>query len=259
MLNFVPWFGFLVLSSTSLFASSGGDSAVFDVYAWLAHVLHVDEAFLPAFSAVVSVPVLLCLGLFYRARAKSCIRAGSLRPEGRMGLFSALDMMLDFLLSLSKDTCGKAFMGFFPFLSTLFFFVLFSNVSGLAPGFAPSTGNFSMNLSLGLFAFVVYNVAGLREHGFSYAKQFAGPFLLMAPFFVCLELVSHCTRPLTLAFRLTANVFGDHLLLSVFSDLAPLLIPIALLFFGLLVACVQSFVFTLLTGIYISMAISHDH
>lgn len=253
-------FSGLALGSSSLLASAGGGSgAVVDVYSWLAHALHVDEFFLPAFSAVLSVPLLLVIGLIYRSRAMGMVQSGSVVPGGKMSFFSGLDMVMEFLLSLSKDTCGKAALSFFPFLSTLFLFILLNNVSGLIPGFPPSTGSFSMNLALGLVAFVVYNVAGMWEHGVAYAKQFMGPLLLLAPFLFCLELVSHCTRPLTLAFRLTANVFGDHLLLSVFGDLAPLLVPIALLFFGLLVACVQSFVFTLLTGIYISMAISHDH
>ena len=82
---------------------------------------------------------------------------------------------------------------------------------------------------------------------------------MLAPLFLVLELISHVARPLSLAFRLTANIFGDHMLLSVFSGLAPLVVPVFFLFFGILVAFIQSFVFTMLTGIYISMAISHDH
>lgn len=248
---------FLTISSFTAFAS--GKGASLDLYGFLAVFFTLDHGLVPAFSAILSVPVLLFFGLFYRAGASALVARRELHPQEKMGLFTAFDMVLDFLFGLSKDLCGSVSLRSFPLLSTLFLFLLLNNLSGLVPGFPPSTGNFSMNLSLGVVVFLAYNWAGIQEHGFSYAKQFMGPFLVMAPLFICLELVSHCSRPLSLAFRLTANIFGDHLLLSVFSGLVPLFVPVFLLFFGLLVACVQSFVFTLLTGIYISMAVSHDH
>lgn len=244
-------------SSASVFAS-GGEGA-FNVYQICADFLGLDKQLVPACSAVLSVPLLFLLGFLYKSSASRSLKKGEVSPSESMGLFVAFDMILDFLFALTKDNCGKGFERFLPLMSTLFLFLLFNNLSGLVPGFSPSTGNFSMNLSLGILVFLVYNWAGIREHGLSYAKQFMGPFLVLAPLFVGLELVSHCSRPLSLAFRLTANIFGDHLLLSVFSGLVPLLVPVFLLFFGLLVASVQSFVFTLLTGVYINMAISHDH
>lgn len=249
---------FLFSGFSSLVFASGGEGA-FDGYLALAHSLHLDVGLVPAFSAVLSVPVLFFLGALYRKKASMLVATNSLQPQRKMSFFGAFDMVMDFLFGMTKDTCGKGFQKFFPLLSTLFLSLLLNNLSGLVPGFSPSTGNFSMNLSLGVLVFLAYNWAGIQEHGAGYAKQFMGPFILMAPLFVCLELVSHCARPLSLAFRLTANIFGDHLLLSVFSGLVPLLVPVFLMFFGLLVACVQSFVFTLLTGIYISMAVSHDH
>ena len=81
----------------------------------------------------------------------------------------------------------------------------------------------------------------------------------MAPFIFAIEIVGMLVRPISLALRLYGNIFGDHLVLSVFTNLTKVIMPSLLLFFGLLVACLQSFVFTLLSGIYISMAISHDH
>ena len=252
------FFFFLFSGFSSLAFGSGGESG-FDGYQFLANALHIEHAFVPAFSAVLSVPCLFALGFFYKKKASGFVITKSLQPKNKMSLFTALDLCLDFLYGITKDTCGDGFLKFLPLLSTLFFSVFLSNVSGLVPGFSPSTGNFSMNLSLGILVFLSYNWAGVQEHGIGYAKQFMGPFVLMAPLFICLELVSHCARPLSLAFRLTANIFGDHLILSVFSGLVPLLVPVFLMFFGLLVACVQSFVFTLLTGIYISMAVSHDH
>jgi F-type H+-transporting ATPase subunit a len=109
--------------------------------------------------------------------------------------------------------------------------------------------------------FFLYNFAGFREHGVSYINQFLGPFLLLAPLILAIEVISHCIRPISLALRLYANIFGDHLLVGIFSSLTvtSLGFPALLLLFGLLVAFIQSLVFTLLTSIYISMAESHDH
>ena len=180
-------------------------------------------------------------------------------PDESPSLPNLLEGALDFLYEMVREQCGKNYRAFLPLMAGLFFFILFSNLSGLVPGFPPLTEDFSMNLSLALIAFLCYNYAGIKEHGPSYIKQFLGPFAFLAPMFFCLEIISHFSRPLSLAFRLCANIFADHLVVGVASAMVPVLVPTALLFFGLLVACIQSLVFTMLTGVYINMAISHDH
>ena len=241
--------------SSFAFASGGG----LNFYQALADLSSLPARYVPVFSAALSVPFLCLVGVVYQRRVNSLLQKGSLAPARRFSFLSVFDGALELVLGLTRDNCGVNYKKFFPFLATLFFSVLFSNISGLIPGLPPSTGNFSMNLSLGLLVFFAYNWAGIKEHGFAYAKQFMGPFLALAPLFVVMELVSHCSRPLSLAFRLTGNIFGDHLLLGIFSGFVPAFFPVLLLFFGLLVACVQSFVFTLLSAVYISMAVSHDH
>ncbi len=246
---------FFGLWSSSAFASSGG----LDFYQMAANLVSLPARYVPAFSALLSVPALFLLGFFYNKRVSLALKKGDIAPAPRFSLTAFVELVLELVLGLAKDNCGRNYRGFLPLLCALFFSVLFSNLSGLIPGFPPSTGNFSMNLSLGMFVFFAYNWAGVREHGVAYIKQFMGPFLVLAPLLTIIELISHCSRPLSLAFRLTGNIFGDHLLLEIFSGILPALFPVLLLFFGLLVACVQSFVFTLLTAVYISMAVSHDH
>ena len=114
---------------------------------------------------------------------------------------------------------------------------------------------------MGLLVFFVYNWAGFKEHGAGYIKRLPwARWRLSAPLFFCIELVSHASRPLSLGLRLMGNIFGDHTLLGVFTKLTYVFIPAFLMFLWTsCVAVVQSFVFTLLSGIYISMAISHDH
>jgi F-type H+-transporting ATPase subunit a len=180
-------------------------------------------------------------------------------PNGRFSLRFLVESLMEFVLGIAKDNCGHEYRKFFPFLATLFIFILACNLSGLIPGFPPPTESMDTNVAMGLIVFLVYNWAGLKEHGSGYIKHFLGPVVFIAPLYFCIEIVSHLSRPLSLGLRLMGNIFGDHTLLGVFTSLSYIVLPALLMFFGLLVAVVQSFVFMLLTGIYISMAISHDH
>ena len=203
--------------------------------------------------------LLVCTIVGYSFKKSIEKNGKNLAPSDRVSIRNFIEAGMDFLYNLTKEHCGDRYRAFLPLMCGLFFFILVSNLSGLVPGLPPTTENFNTNLALGLVAFLCYNYAGIKEHGISYIKQFTGPFLVLAPLFLGIELVSHAVRPLSLAFRLLANIFCDHLLLGVFSGLVPLVVPAVFLLFGLLVAFIQSFVFTLLTGIYVNMAISHDH
>jgi F-type H+-transporting ATPase subunit a len=86
-----------------------------------------------------------------------------------------------------------------------------------------------------------------------------GPLLLLAPLMIVVELFSHLFRPASLAIRLYGNMFADHLLLGIFTDLTKLLIPVIFYLLGTFVSLVQALVFTLLTMVYVGLAISHDH
>ena len=114
-------------------------------------------------------------------------------------------------------------------------------------------------MSVNISAFVGYNFYGFKEHGIGYIKQFMGPLLWLAPLMLPIELISHFIRPLSLGLRLQANMMGDHIVLGIFTELVPLFVPVIFYGLGLFVCVVQAFVFTLLTMIYVSMAISHDH
>ena len=83
--------------------------------------------------------------------------------------------------------------------------------------------------------------------------------LFLAPAFFAIEIISHLARPLSLTIRLRTNMFADHQVLNVFSNLAPIGVPVVFYGMGLFVSLVQSYVFTLLTTIYIGLAVSHDH
>jgi F-type H+-transporting ATPase subunit a len=142
---------------------------------------------------------------------------------------------------------------------SFFAFILTANLMGLIPGFAPPTSNLNTTLGLGIVSFCAYNFFGVRTHGVGYAKHFMGPVLFLAPLFIILEGVSHLVRPVSLGLRLFGNMFGDHLAVEIFTDLSKIGVPVIFYLLGTLVSLIQAFVFTLLSVIYVAMAISHEH
>jgi F-type H+-transporting ATPase subunit a len=247
----------LGILSISDVAFAAGIPHTINYYDIVAHTLHIDPKWEPTLGALLVLAVVTLMGLYFKASvAKS---KDDVIPSGKFSLRFVIEGVMEFLHGLAKDNCGEHFRKYLPFLSALFIFILTANLSGLIPGFPPPTESMDTNVAMGIIVFLVYNIAGLKEHGFGYIKHFLGPVAAIAPIFFCIELVSHGSRPLSLGLRLAGNIYGDHTLLGVFTGLSYIVLPAILMFFGLLVAVVQSFVFTLLTGIYISMAISHDH
>lgn len=218
---------------------------------------HVDHEWQSTAALVVASVLILILGVAFKSSMLKL--TGDAAPEGKVSLKGLTEMVLDFGYDISRENCGETYRKFFPVLAGMFLFILVNNLMGLVPGLPPATENMSTSVGLGLIIFLVYNYAGFKEHGAGYLKHFAGPIWWLAPVFFGIEMVSHGSRPLSLGLRLAGNLFGDHLLLGVFSGLTYFVVPSLLMFLGLMVACIQSYIFTLLSGIYISMAVSHDH
>jgi F-type H+-transporting ATPase subunit a len=147
---------------------------------------------------------------------------------------------------------------YFPLIGTLVFFILFNNLIGLVPGFVPATDTLKTNLALSLLVFVMTHVYGVAEHGLPYFKHFAGPLWYLAPLMIPIEIISHIARPVSLALRLMGNIFADHKVVMSFFMLVPILVPLPFLVLGILVCTVQTLVFSLLTMVYIDMAVAHE-
>ncbi len=252
----IPFFAAFLLAG-DVFAKT--ETVHLDGYKRLIESLGIDEKFAPLCSSFLVLFISLLVGVSFKKSVDQSLENNALSPCGKFSLRTLVEMLLAFVDSITREQCGKYYKMFLPLLTSIFLFILVSNLSGLIPGLPPFTENFSANLVIGLTVFLCYNFAGIYEHRGSYIKQFSGPFLVLAPLFLVLETISHLARPLSLSFRLTANIYGDHLLLGIFSGLVPFLLPSFLMFFGLLVAVIQSFVFTMLTGIYVNMAIAHEH
>ncbi len=181
-------------------------------------------------------------------------------PPGKFNLRNLFEMFSDSVLGVAEGVLGaQNARRFLPLIGTLAFFIFFSNVMALIPGFVPPTSNMKTNLALALTVFGVTHVVGFKENGIAYLKHFLGPVLWLAPLMVIIEIVSHIARPLSLTLRLLGNIFADHKVVGVFFSIVPLIVPVPFLILGVLVAIIQTLVFCLLSMVYIQGSLAHDH
>ncbi|MGI9548802.1 MAG: F0F1 ATP synthase subunit A [Bdellovibrionales bacterium] len=209
----------------------------------------------------VSYSILACfICLFVAVLARKAIqKKEAFIPEGKCNIKGFFELCLEQISSLSEDIIGPGGRRMLPLFCFFFIFIWIQNLIGLIPGFLPPTQNINTTMALGVFSFLAYNYYGFKEHGWGYLKQFLGPVLILMPLFVFIEILSHLFRSVSLGFRLFGNMMGDHVVISIFLDLAPWFIPIIFYFLGLFVCTLQAFVFTILSMVYVSLAISHDH
>ena len=204
---------------------------------------------------IVSVILLIIVVLGYRQLGRT---EDKIVPEPKITFRNFVEMIVETLSNIIVDTMGPRGKEFVLIVGTLALFILFNNLSGLVPGFLPATDNVNTTFACSLTVFMMTHYYGFREHGIKYLKQFVGPFWWLAPLMVPIELIGHMARPLSLGLRLFGNITGDHLVTAIFFGLVPLMVPLPVMFLGLFVAFVQTFVFMLLSMAYFSGAISHE-
>lgn len=246
-------------------------------FTWYDLLPEVWQHILPqhTFFAIVAAVILLMIAL--RARSALVRAQDPVVPVEELGSRNFAELLVQLVVSQSDAIIGKAGRKYVPYFGTFFFFILIANLLGLVPGFAPPTGNLNTTLGLALCSFIGYNVIGVRELGAGYLKEFLGPMtslpgksaitklafvpvlLLSAAFFFILEAFSHGFRPVSLSLRLFGNMMGDHQVIEAFIHLTKLVVPVAFYALGTLVSVIQAFVFTLLSMIYVALAISHGH
>ena len=209
------------------------------------------------FTALLVMALLLVLACL--ARRSLSQSADPVVPEEGVSVRNVFELLVELIVGLSDGIIGLKGRQYVHLFGSFFIFILTANLFGLLPGFSPPTNNLNTTLGLGLVSFCAYHYFGMREHGAGYIKQFLGPMLVLAPFFLVLEGISHLVRPFSLALRLFGNMFGDHLVVEIFTDLTKVGVPVLFYILGALVSVIQAFVFTLLSVIYVAMAISHEH
>jgi F-type H+-transporting ATPase subunit a len=164
-----------------------------------------------------------------------------------------------FINDQSEEIIGHHSEGFTPFLAALGFFILFSNLIGLIPGFESPTAVPIVPLGCAICAWVYYQTQGFKHAGIAYLKHFAGPFWWLAPIMVPIELISHIARLLSLTVRLYANMFAGDMVTLVFFSLIPIGIPILFLGLHIGVSLLQTYIFVLLTTVYLAGAVAEEH
>lgn len=217
-----------------------------------------EEGYLHVLNAALITLVCIVVALFFNRKIKK-MRNTEI-PSTKFGLLNFLELISGMLLSLATEIMGeKNARKFFPVLASVFLFIFLNDVIGLIPGFLPPTDNINTTFACGIFIFIYYNYAGFREHGVSYMKHFMGPMIWLAPLMLPIELISNAVRPFSLGLRLFGNITGDHLVLGIFSKLVPVIVPIPFLGLGLFVSFFQALIFVILSMIYLTLALSHEH
>lgn len=199
---------------------------------------------------------------------------GKLVP-GRMQ--SLGELSYEFIANMVKDTTGPEAMKFFPFVFTLFFFILFANIWGMNPYAFTTTSHLAVTAFMAVFTIFVVIVAGIWKNGFRWFKIFApsGLPLLMYLIIIPIEVISFLSRPITLAVRLFANMVAGHVMLKLFAVFAaylvgkggimigaaivPVIGTMAIVALEFLVAGLQAFVFAILTCVYLNDVYHVDH
>ena len=193
-------------------------------------------------------------------------------------LQSMVELSYEFIAGMVRENAGKEGMAFFPFIFTLFFFVLFANLLGMIPGSFTVTSHIIVTFALAAVVFVGVTVIGFIRHGAHFLTLFVpkGAPVWLLPLVVLIEVISYFVRPISLSVRLFANMLAGHTMMKVFAGfiillasslgalglfvgLLPLAFIVALTGLEVLVAVLQAYVFTILTCIYLNDALHLHH
>ncbi len=210
----------------------------------------------PAVDALVASVVLVVFAfLVGRSFRKQEVTA----PQGKVNFAFLGEFIVVRMSGFFQGIIHQGVRSVFPLLAGFMLFILCNNLLGLVPGFAAPTDQYNVTLPLALMIFFTAHTIGLKTHGWGYGKKFMGPLLLLAPLMIPIEIISHLVRPLSLSMRLFGNMTGDHQVLTVFSSLLAVGLPVPFMALGVLVSVLQAVVFVLLAAVYIQDAQDAPH
>lgn len=181
------------------------------------------------------------------------------------------EMSYTFIAKMINDTAGSGAKSFFPFIFTLFMFVLFCNMIGMLPYSFTVTSHIIVTFMLAATVFIGVTIIGFIKHGIKYLELFIpkGVPIILLPLIIVIEIISYLSRPVSLSVRLFANMMAGHTMLKVFGGFVislgllggwlPLSFSVALIGLEILVAFLQAYVFAILTCIYLNDALNLHH
>jgi F-type H+-transporting ATPase subunit a len=179
---------------------------------------------------------------------------------------SANEMLVEFVGGMVQDNAGKDAMRYFPLIFTLFIFLLFCNVLGMIPTSFTVTSHIIVTFAMAICVFVGVTIIGFITHGTHFLSLFLpeGTPWWMMPLMIVIELVSYLARPISLSIRLAANMLAGHLLLKIVAGFVMIgllgIFPFAFLLiftaFEIFIACLQAYIFAMLSCIYLNDALN---
>jgi len=166
-----------------------------------------------------------------------------------------LELTVSGLKSLLHEIIGHDGDKYLAIIGAFSVFIFISNMFGLFFFLAPPTSNPNTTFALSISCFCYYNWKGIRTQGlWHYLKHFSGPVIWLAPLFFVIEMIGNFARILSLSMRLFGNIFGEHTATGIFMGLIPVIAPMPMMALGIFGAFLQTFVFIMLTMVYISGA-----
>lgn len=238
----------------------------------MTHIYQPLEAAIPiVVQGTLLTGFLLVLGGFLLRRRIAATNGGLVPDEG-FSLRNILEVLVELIANLAKDRIGPEWRKYFPIVGTMFLFILVANLLGLVPGVGGPTADANTTWAWAVIAWLVYTGVGIAKHKHNYLVKFMGPSFgtveiggrkvhirALMPVFLLLELPLDLARIFTLAVRLLANMFADHTVIMVMLTLVPIGVPAIFMGLGLIISFLQAFIFTLLTMIYIGLALDEPH
>ena len=222
----------------------------------------IDLSFTNSSLFMLLSAIFILLFLLFGTKEKKII-------PGKIQLIS--EMLYNFIGKMINDTAGKKAKPYFPFIFSLFIFVLFCNMIGMLPYSFTVTSHIIVTLAFAMFIFIGVTILGVVIHGFKYLKIFvpSGVPIVLLPIIMIIEIISYLSRPISLSVRLFANMMAGHTMLKVFGGFVislglvagwlPLTFSVALTGLEILVAFLQAYVFAILTCIYLNDALNLHH
>ena len=174
---------------------------------------------------------------------------------------SLIELAMNAFLNMVDENMGHKGRKYFPFVMTIAVCIYVSNAIGLIPGLLPPTANLNTTAGLALVVFFATHVIGFKEHWVKYVKHFIGPIWWLVPLILPLEIIGHLARPLSMSLRLFGNMMGHEQIVMVLLILMPAAYPLLALstVMGVVVIFLQTFIFSLLTMLFIAGALEEAH
>tara|TARA_A100000171_G_C2131983_1_gene147349 strand:+ start:1703 stop:2425 length:723 start_codon:yes stop_codon:yes gene_type:complete len=190
---------------------------------------------------------------------------GETLVPGRLQSF--YEMSYEFISRMTFENAGKEAKKYFPFIFSLFMFVLFGNMLGMVPYGFTFTSHIFVTFALAALVFITVTIIGFARHGLKYFSLLCpeGVPLAVAPLVILIELISYLMRPITLALRLFVNMMAGHMILKLFAaftvmmgfwGIMPFAVVIGVTAFEFFIAGLQAYVFTILTCVYLNDALN---